>query len=502
MEPKGEQNAPKQTFLKDSTIYVSATVLSAVISFLTLPIYTRYLSPADYGVVALFIMFGSVLAGLLSLGLNTASYRYYFQFKEDREGFKILNSTNILFILCVYLLSGFFIFYLADWFSLSLFDGQISGKLLRLSFISGCLEYFFAYMTLLLTAQIRPITFSVITVSKILLNTIFSFYFIFVYSYTYLALIYATLFTQLIMVICLLILTRDLLGIRFSLSSLNKSIRFSYPNVPNSIISLIYSSFDKTMLNKYKGLTSLGYYTFGAKFANLMKMVMDSVGRTWGPFFMQKAHENTGEAKREIINRFFELAFIYMLGGLGIICFSEEMIKLLTTKEYYPAMYVIPIYVYFYLFGIGGQLATGQIMFGEKMLFLLPSNIVSIILNVSLNILLIPKFGAVGAVVATAIAALVASVFLLYFGLRAYPLPLGKRKLAGMYLLLMAFTVPIYPIMAAEMNFIVKIIFKIVIWVGFVRIGVGLNYISQERIKGFSKRIFHFGFLRFVNRKI
>jgi len=502
MVPKGEQNIPRQTFLKDSTIYVSATVFFSAISFLTLPIYTRYLSPADYGVVALFVMFGGVLAGLLSLGLNTASYRYYFQFKEDRDSFKILNSTNMLFVLCVYLLSGFFVFHLADWFSSRLFNGQISGNLLRLSFISGCLEYFFGHITLLLAAQIRSITFSVITVSRILLNTAFSFYFIFVYSYTYLARIYAILFTQIIMVICLLILTRDLFGIRFSLSSLNKSIRFSYPKVPGTIIGLVYSSFDKTMLNKYKGLTSLGYYNFGAKFASLMKMVMDSVEKTWSPFFMQKAHENTEKAKRVIVNRFFEVAFIHMLIGLGIICFSEEMIKLLTTKEYYPAMYVTPLYVYYYLFGIGGHLSVNQIMFGEKMLFLLPSSIVSIILNISLNILLIPKFGAVGAAIATAIAALGASVILLYFGLRAYPLPLGKRKFAGMYLLLMAFTVPIYPIMAAEMNFIVKIVFKIVIILGFIRIGVGLNYISQERIMGFSKRILNFGLLKFVNRKI
>lgn len=81
MRPKGEQNAAKQTFLKDSTIYVSATVLSAAISFLTLPIYTGYLSPADYGKVVLFTMFGSVLAGLLSLGISSTSYGYYFQFQ-------------------------------------------------------------------------------------------------------------------------------------------------------------------------------------------------------------------------------------------------------------------------------------------------------------------------------------------------------------------------------------------------------------------------------------
>jgi len=472
---------PKRgSLLKDSSIYLSATGVSTAISFFTLPIYTRYLSPSDYGIVALFMMFGGISSGLLSVGLQAASYRYYFQYKEDREEYKILNSSNFLFLIFVYLLAGICIYHLAGWFSSALFDGRISPRLIRLSFLSGCMGYFFAYLTLLLAAQTRSMTFSIVTISQFLLETGFSFYFIFIHSLTYLAKIYAILLTQGIMIACLMILTRDLFGIRFSFRSLKRSLLFSYPLTPRSLIGLVYSSFDKIMLNKYTGLTSVGYYTFGAKFANLVKMATDSVGRAWTPFFMNKAHENSQEAQNTIIRHFYEIAFFFMLVGLGIIYFSEEMIILLTTKEFYPSMYVVPIYVYFRLFAIIDLLAVNQVLFAEKMQYRLFASIISVVLNIILNILLIPEYGAIGAAIATAIAAFGSSISCLYFGQRVYPLPVRFRKLVDMFILFIAFTLPVYPIMIADMNFIVKIILKIIIILVFVGLGFKLSYVSRE----------------------
>lgn len=468
------------SLLKDSSIYLSATFVSPAITFFTLPIYTRYLSPADYGVVALFMMFGGISSGLLSVGLQAASYRYYFQYKEDREEYKILNSTNFLFLIFVYLLAGICIYHLAGWFSSALFNNQISGKLIRWSFLSGCLGYFSGYLMQLLAAQTRSMTFSIITISQMVLQTGFSFYFIFVHSLTYLAKIYATLLTQGIIIVCLMILTRDLLGIRFSFRRLKKSFLFSYPLIPRSIIGLVYSSFDKIMLNRYTGLTSVGYYTFGAKFANLVKAATDSVGRAWTPFFMNKAQENSQEAQNAIIRHFYEIAFFFMMLGLGVIYFSEEMIKLLTTKEFYPSMYVVPIYVYFRLAAIIDFLGVNQVLFAEKMQYRLFASIISVILNIILNILLIPEYGAIGAAIATAIAVFGSSIFCLYFGQRVYPLPIRLRELVGMFILFIVFTLPIYPIMSADMNFIVKVILKIIIILVFVGLGFKRGYISQE----------------------
>jgi len=497
-----DNNIKNRGFLKDSSIYLSGTVISFVIGFISLPIYTRFLSPADYGIIALFMMFGLVSTGLLSFGLQSASYRYYFKYKDNIEKYKILNSSILIFLFLVFLFSGFGIYFLADWLSATLFDGKITGKLLCWSFLGGCMEYLFTYFTFILTAQLRSLTFSLITISRAIIRLLITLYFIFVHSLTYLAWIYSLLLTQGILIVCLLILTGNLLVLRFSSSSFKETFKFSYPTVLRQIIGLINKSFDKIMLINYSGLDSIGYYSFGQKFAYILKMLIDSIGKVWSPYFQNKAHEKTKEAKRAIVRRFLELSFLYMLIGFSIICFSEEMIKLLTTKEFYPAMYVVPIYVYYYMFGIMGTLSINQIQYSEKTLYMLPASIVGVIINITLNILLIPIFGVFGAVIALAINGLLGNLVHLYFGSRLYPLPLKYTTLACMFLITLVFTVPIYPIMAADMHFLIKITIKLFIILLFIITGLKLNYIHKENIRLIVSILFPLPILRSTNQKI
>ena len=484
-------NSNKRGFFENSSIYMFSSAFSFAVSILVLPVYTRYLSPSDFGIVVLFLMFGNLLIGFLSINLHFSTYRYYFKYKDNMEKFRVLNSTNLIFLLLIFLLSGGLIYFLSGWFSSILFDKLLTKKLIQLSFLSGCLEYLFLYMTTLLNAEIRSIPFTGITVSRILLNTILSFYFIFQYSLTYMARINAILITQGILVLCLIFITKNMFSTKISLASLKKSLKLSFPIIPHQMIGMIQGSFDKTMLNKYTGSISVGFYSFGERFSLVLKATMDSVGKVWNPFFMDKAHENTEESKREIVIRFYELAYLFMIIGLCLIYFSEEMIKLLTTKEFYPSMYVVPVYVYYYLFAIIGTLTMNQISYSEKMIYILPASIAGVIINISLNIFLIPKFGAIGAAGATAIAALFQQLILFYYAMKLYPLPLGKMRLVCLYVIVMGLTIFIYPIMAMELNIIVKILMKIVFISIFVSVGIYYRYISISTIK---KIIYKFNF--------
>jgi len=234
------------------------------------------------------------------------------------------------------------------------------------------------------------------------------------------------------------------------------------------------------MLNNYSGLSSVGYYTFGVKFAVIVKYCMDSIAKAWNPFFLEKAHENTEEAKNEIVFKFFRISFLIMFIGLGIIYYSEELIRLLTTSEFYPAMYVVPIYVYYYLFDIISLLAINQIMYVEKLSFLLPASIVSILVNIALNIVLIPKYGFMGASIATVIAALLSVLVTFYYGNKFYPLPIKNIKIFKLYLLIVLFTIPIYPIMLSNIHFLIKIMIKGVLLLLFIIIGVSSGYIDSR----------------------
>jgi len=469
-------------FLENVSIYMFASVFSFAVSILVLPVYTRYLSPSDFGVVILFTMFGSLLTGFLSINLHFSTYRYYFKYKDNMEEFRVLNSTNMVFVLLIFLLSGGIIYFLSGWFSSILFDKLLTKELIQLSFLSGCLEYLFLYMTTLLTAEIRSIPFTAITVSRISLNTIFSFYFIFQHSLTYMARINAILITQGLLVLCLIVITRNMFSGRISFASLKKSLKLSYPLILPQMIGMIQGSFDKTMLNKYTGSISVGFYSFGERFSLVLKATMDSAAKVFNPYFMEKAHENTEESKKKIVIRFYELSYLFMIIGLCLIYFSEEMIIALTTEAFYPSMYVMPVYVYYYLIGIIAHISMNQITYSEKMIYILPASIASVIINIALNIFLIPKFGAIGAAGATAIAALFQQILLFYYGMKLYPLPLGKMRIARPYLIIMGLTIFVYPIMAMELNIIVKILMKITLISIFVSMGIYYRYISYSTI--------------------
>ena len=215
------------------------------------------------------------------------------------------------------------------------------------------------------------------------------------------------------------------------------------------------------MIINYRDISALGHYNIGEKFAGIFRLTTESINRVFSPYFQNKAHDNSLDSKNDIVRRFYDLSGIYLLGAFVIICFSEELIKLLTTPEFYPSIYMAPIFVFYYLFGaILAMLSVNQIMFGKKLIYQVPVSIVSIILNISLNMVLIPKYGAIGAVIATALTALIADSLLLYYGQRAYLMPLNYKKLISMFLLIMIMTVPVYVLMLSDIHFIIKVIYK------------------------------------------
>jgi len=248
-------------------------------------------------------------------------------------------------------------------------------------------------------------------------------------------------------------------------------------------IGMIHKSFDKIMLTNFSNLSSVGYYSIGEKVASTLKVMMDSIGKVWNPYFQNKAYVNTKKSKEEIAKRYLEISFFIMFLGLSIICFSEEIIKLLTTEEFYPAMFITPVYIYYILFGIMGMISVQQIQFSEKTLYMLPASIVGVLINIILNIILIPKFGALGAVMSLSIAGLFSSLVHFYYGFKLYPVPLDFKKFIGMFVLILVFTIPVYPLMNLNINFLFKIFGKLSIITLFIISGFYLKFISYNKVR-------------------
>lgn len=95
--------------LKETYLYLLFNIIAVLLGFLTLPIFTYYLSPEDFGVIAIFFLFGNFLAAFLSFGLMNATYRFFYERNENLEHFKVINFTNIFFIIFFFVIGYLFL---------------------------------------------------------------------------------------------------------------------------------------------------------------------------------------------------------------------------------------------------------------------------------------------------------------------------------------------------------------------------------------------------------
>ena len=465
---------------KNATIYLIASFSSFGISILTLPVFTRLMTPEDFGKTLIFLIFGKLIVGFINFNLHYSTYRYYFDFKNNISGFKSLNSTNLLFLLFSFIISLIVVAFFSKYIVLNFYKNQFTERLLLLSLLSGILDYFFLYFTTILTALQKSVSFAFLTILNSLLNVVFSIYFIVSLNLTYIGRIYGIVLSQILMLFIIILFCRNTLTLNFNLNFLKKSLKLTSPMIPQMALGISQNYMDKSLLSYTKGAASLGFYSLGLNFANILKVIMDSIEKAWSPFFFKNAQENTDKSKSTIANGFMTLAYLYMTIGIGVIYFSEEAIKLLTTKEYYPAIYVVPVYVYYYLFSIFGYVANSQLSLTEKIKYILPGSIAGTLVNIIFNIILISKFGAIGAAVSAAITALVSNSILFYFGMKFFPIPFNVKKILTSYVILFLFTFFAYLMISLDLNIFLKVIIKIILILCFVLIGFWKKILSVD----------------------
>nr|NIQ13093.1 oligosaccharide flippase family protein [Candidatus Dadabacteria bacterium] len=132
-------------------IYSLGVILSRGISFLMLPIYTRFLSPADYGVLELLEMTVEVISIITGMGILQGMAKFYYQYDEEKDRKELVSTIFILIV------SGY---------SLTcLFGGLFSSNISRLVFSST--EYTYLIMVSFLNLFLQITVFTSLTFIRV-----------------------------------------------------------------------------------------------------------------------------------------------------------------------------------------------------------------------------------------------------------------------------------------------------------------------------------------------
>lgn len=386
-------NRYKKLF-SNTVILAFGTFGSKLLVFLLMPLYTYLLSPAEYGTAELISGTANLIMPLACVGITNGIFRFAAERGSDRE--KVFSSGLALtFIgLCATLLIGI---------PVAIFSSYRTETWLILLYILS------ADMQAVCAQYVRAIDRTRLFALQGILNTMFTIslnlLFLMVFKMGVTGYVLSVIVGNLLTIL-FLTLTAKLWRV-FSFRKVDKTtvselLRFSLPMIPTTICWLITDLSDRYLVTWFRGEAENGIYSAAYKIPSIVNLTSGIFMQAW-QFSAVSEMEDEKACRRfysEVFRGFLSIVFI---GSGMLILLSRVFTRLLLNATYHEAWRYMPtLLCAAALESVVSFLATVY-MVRKKTLHSFFTAMTGTILNIILNILLIPDYGALGAAIATLI---------------------------------------------------------------------------------------------------
>ena len=387
----------KRIFVNTS-IYTMSTILPKAVGFVLLPIYTRFLSPEEYGIIGAMVVFQTILGVLFSLCLERSIPRLYWDYKTEEERKIFLGTITIsIFLISVVLLAFLFIFqsYVGRLYkSIEFHPFYIYA--IGISFVSIFSLVPEAYLLI----KEKAGALAVLSLSNFVVNAGLILWFIIVEGEGAVGYLKALMLGAVVFLPLYIYLTLKTVIFRFKPAIFRDCLEFSLPIIPTIITSWVLTYSDRIFIERYLRLEDVGIYALGYKLASIIGIFCGAFSRAFTPTFFNFATRNDARA-REVIgqsNNFYMIVLMMMCFAMAL--FSKEII-ILFDERYAETYRYLPLISFSFLFSQGTGITSKFFQQSKKMLPNMSISIFSAVLNGFLNFILIPPYGIYGAVYAT-----------------------------------------------------------------------------------------------------
>ncbi|MCB0802936.1 MAG: oligosaccharide flippase family protein [Flavobacteriales bacterium] len=387
---------------KETTIYAVGPQLPKIVGFFILPIITKDLTAYDYGIAALVSAYAGILTAMRALGLTDLFVNYYYK----RPKFYKIIWKHLLGFLFSYslvfaLFQGLLLFLILP---LSL---KLKLMVIILNVIPIVLfENITVFGSRFLQLKQRPYPVAIISAISGFVIVFLNLYTISYLKMGFMGWFVSSLFGSLIQFafyVLVLLKNRIMPVMRFRKKYLKKYLRISLPIVPNKYGHYLLNSSDRIVMDFMSISThKIGLYNFGYNIGNYFQIIVNSLGIAIAPFYLKLI--STGKladlttAKK--LTQYIQLLFIFItfLGALWL----RELFDILVSNDDLKLTYNIAIIIVMMQnYAPIRFFFTNYIVYNEKTTFLWRITLVGGIINVILNLLLIPLFGVLVAAITT-----------------------------------------------------------------------------------------------------
>ncbi|WP_321327967.1 oligosaccharide flippase family protein [uncultured Ilyobacter sp.] len=415
---------------KNTIIYSIGNFSSKLIAFIMLPLYTKYLSLADYGYYDIVLTTISLILPIVALQIPESMYRFILGKENDENSiistsYKVLLKNLILFNI-LYLVVAHFI-------------GFRFSNLILIQINSLVVSKFFLYIArakkkIKLYSLSSFVSSAIIVISNLALLILF--------DAGVKALILSNILanTGIVFFLESKLRVSKLLKLRNAKKEITKDLlRFSLPLIPTSIIWWVMNVSDRYLIVYYLGESSNGIYAIANKIPSIIIILYGFYNLAW----QDSAIEEIGSKDQSeyFSERFNNVLTFLTTFSIVIIAFSNIIFSVLVNSKFHEAINFVPMlllatlfYCFSAFYGVGFR--TSKETKGE-----LYSSIAGALVNITLNVIFIPKYGVIAAAMSTLISFIVVWGYRIFLTRKYYRIEINYTRIGVLTLFLVISTV-------------------------------------------------------------
>jgi O-antigen/teichoic acid export membrane protein len=410
---------------KHSAIYGLGGLVSRILAVLLLPLYTRYLSPSDYGKVETLIALTTVIGIALRMGIHSAFFRFYFDSPEP-EARRLVLRTSFWFTMAMAtagLVGGLL---LAAPIADALFGSPDDSELVMAAFVGLWAGMNYEQLTSLFRVEERSVAFVSASLVNIFLTVGATLLLVVALDKGPIGVIVGN-FTGTLLVYAVLIgYRREQLGLQFDRSLLREMNRFGIPLVPTALFLWVTNFSDRLFLVRLADTTEVGLYSVGVRIASAMVLLLTAFRLAWPAFAYSIDDDREARRTYAFVLTYVVLVTTWVATGLALL--SPWIVDWIAAPAFAESSRVVGPLAFSTVAFAGYIVVAIGVGRAKRTQFNWVVTGAAAAVNIALNLLLIPPYGMMGAAIATIAAYATMFVGMVWWSQRIYAVPYQWRR--------------------------------------------------------------------------
>ena len=397
--------------------YTAASIISKLIAVALLPLYTRFLTPADYG--AAEVMFAAVVAIsiVIRLGVIEALLRFYYKTDEVPER---VVSTSFASLFWAGTAAALVLMPFAGQIS-ELLLGTPDAELARVAIAGLWVLTLSEYLLTLFRLDERARAFFVVTMLSVALTIPVTIVLVVPLDLGAIGLLLGSYGTGAVIVLGLIAYHHRRLSLLLDVSLFRRMMRFGLPTMPAELSLYSMSFVDRIIIARSLGLAEAGLYALAIKVSQAVNVLVRGFQLAFPPLAYSITDDDEARRAYSAVVTWF---VVIMAGVVTAIWLTAPwIVRIFAAPEYFDAQEAV------------GPVAAGTALYALYMVLLVvlgrtgrtefnfPATLAGVGTNIGLNLLLVPIWGIVGAGVSLIASYAVVLVLMYIFTQRLFPVP-------------------------------------------------------------------------------